>query len=54
MALELVSGADFLVQIDVPGEPGRSKGVPGSISGPEPRKTGPKILLKTHVLKTQV
>ena len=33
----------FLVQIDVPGEPRRSRGVPGSISGLKPRKTGPKI-----------
>ena len=41
MALELVSGADFLVQIDVRGTPGRSKGVPGSISWLKHRKTGP-------------
>jgi len=31
-----------LVQIDVRGAPGRSKGVPGSISGLKRRKTGPK------------
>ena len=29
MALELASGADFWVQIDVRGAPRRSKGVPG-------------------------
>ena len=34
-----------MVQIDVRGAPGRSKGVPGSISGLKPRKTGPKILI---------
>ena len=38
---------DFLVQIDVPGEPLRSRGVPGSISGLKPRRTGPKIFSQT-------
>ena len=46
-ALELVSGADFFVQIDVPGKPRRSRGVPGSIFGLKPRKTGPKIFCQT-------
>jgi len=39
-----------LVQIDVRGAPGRSKGVPGSISGLKPRKNGPKILIFTPFL----
>ena len=47
MALELDSGADFLVQIDVRGGPGRSRGVPVSISGLKSRKTGPKIFSPT-------
>ena len=34
MALELVSGADFFLQIDVRGGPGRSKGVPGAPGPP--------------------
>ena len=36
-----------MVQIDVRGAAGRSRGVPGSISGLKPRKTGPKILIFT-------
>ena len=36
-----------MVQIDVRGTPGRSKEVPGSISGLKPRKNGPKILIFT-------
>ena len=49
MALELVSGADFLCKIDVREAPGRSKGVPGSISGLKPRRTQmtPAMLWKT-------
>ena len=39
-----------MVQIDVRGAPGPSKGVPGSISGLKPRKTGPKILIFTPFL----
>ena len=39
MALEVVSGADFFVQIDVRSGPGRSEGVPGSISWLKPRNT---------------
>ena len=37
----------FLVQIDVPGKPRRSRGVPGSISGLKHRKTGPKFFSQT-------
>ena len=39
-----------MVQIDVRGAAGRSKGVPGSISGLKPRRTGPKILIFTPFL----
>jgi len=39
-----------LVQIDVRGVPGRSRGVPGSISGLKPRKTVPIILIFTPFL----
>jgi len=35
------------VQIDVRGAPGRSKGVPASISGLQPRKPGPQIFSQT-------
>ena len=38
MALELVSGVDFVVQIDARGGPGRSQGVPGAPAPPRPRK----------------
>ena len=34
-------------QIDVPGEPRRSRGVPGSIFGLKPRNTGPKSFSQT-------
>ena len=46
MALELVSGTDFW-QIDVPGKPRRSRGVPGSIFGLKPRRTGPNNFSQT-------
>ena len=36
-----------MVRIDVPGKPRRSRGVPGSIFGLKPRKTGPKIFSQT-------
>ena len=36
-----------MVQIDVRGAPGQSQGVPGSISGLKPRRTGPQILICT-------
>ena len=39
----------FLVQIDVPGKPRRSREVPGSISGVKHRKTGPKIFSQTAI-----
>ena len=48
MALELASGADFWCKLMSGGAPGRSKGVPGSISWLKPRKNGPKILIFTH------
>ena len=35
------------MQIDVPGKRRRSRGVPGSIFGLKPRKTGPKIFSPT-------
>ena len=38
MALELVSGSDFSVQVDVRGGPGRSEGVPGAISAAQTPK----------------
>jgi len=50
MALELVAGADFWCKIDVRGAPGRSKGVPGSISGLKRRRTGPKDNKTVHEL----
>ena len=49
-ALELVSGADFWCKLTSGGAPGRSKGVPGLISGLKPRKNGPKILMFTPFL----
>ena len=52
MALELVSGADFWCKLMSWGAPGRSKGVPASISGLKPRRTGPKILMLTHFFET--
>ena len=48
MALALVPGADFWCKLMSGVRPGRSKGVPGSISGLKPRKTGPKIDFYTH------
>ena len=41
-----------MVQIDFPGKPLRSRGVPGSISGLKPRKTGPKIFSQTALRST--
>ena len=38
MALELVSGTDFFVQLDERGEPGQSKEVPGAISAAQTPK----------------
>jgi len=38
MVLESVSGAGFLVQVDVWGGPGRSEGVPGPWGSPRPRR----------------
>ena len=35
------------MQIDVPGKPRRSRGIPGSIFGLKPRKTGPIIFSQT-------
>ena len=39
-----------MVQVDVRGAPGRSRGVPGLISGLKPRRNGPKILILTPFL----
>ena len=51
-SLELVSGVDFFVQIDIRRAPGRSEGFPGSISGLRRRRTCPNIVFLPPLLKT--